>query len=299
MSAPARDKWAEWLLERRHGGDSAAHAATMQYLAPVRDRVLDNAALTSGDTLLDVGCGDGLVAFGGLDRVGQGGRVIFSDVSRDLLERCRELAGEAGVLDRCEFVEARAEDLTPIEDESVAAATTRSVLIYLPLENKPRAFEEFFRVLKPGGRLSMFEPINRFAWPEPADRFFGFDATPVLPLARKVKAVYERSRGDETLIDFDERDLIAFAEQVGFAEIQLVYEATVRHRAGVCWGGASSWEVFLHQSGNPCAPTLAEALAEALTPSEHEEFVAYLRPRYEALEGTERFAAAYLSAVKR
>ena len=38
--------------------------------------------------------------------------------------------------------------------------TTRSVLIYV--EDKRRAFEEFFRVLKPGGRISLFEPINRF-----------------------------------------------------------------------------------------------------------------------------------------
>jgi ubiquinone/menaquinone biosynthesis C-methylase UbiE len=270
----------------------------MQYLAPVRDRVLDNAALAAGDTLLDVGCGDGLIAFGALDRVGESGTVIFSDISRDLLDHCRQLAADAGVLDRCEFVKARAEELTRIENESVAAVTTRSVVIYVPAESKPRAFEEFFRVLKPGGRLSIFEPINRFAWPELEDRFFGFDATPVLPLARKVKAVYESSRGDETLVDFDERDLIVFAERAGFAEIKLVYEATVRHRAGMCWGETSSWEVFLNQSGNPCAPTLAEALAEALTPSEHEEFVAYLRPRYEASEGTERFAAAYLSAVR-
>ncbi len=270
----------------------------MAHLAPIRDRVLDNAALTAGDVLLDVGCGDGLIAFGALDRVGESGRVILSDVSRDLLEHCRELAGDAGALDRCEFVEARAEELTPIEDGSIDAVTTRSVVIYVPVEDKPRAFGEFFRVLKPGGRLSMFEPINRFAWPEPEDRFFGFDATPVLPLARKVKAVFERSSGDETLVDFDERDLLAFAEGAGFAEVELAYEATVRHRAGMCWGATSSWDVFLNQSGNPCAPTLAEALAEALTPSEQEAFVAYLRPRYEASEGTERFATSYLRAVK-
>jgi len=62
------------------------------------------------------------------------------------------------VLGRCEFVHASAEDLSVLEDASVDVVTTRSVLIYVP--DKRRTFEEFHRVLKPGGRLSIFEPIN-------------------------------------------------------------------------------------------------------------------------------------------
>jgi arsenite methyltransferase len=42
--------------------------------------------------VLDVGCGDGLIAFGALDRVGEEGQVIFSDISQDLLDHCRSLA---------------------------------------------------------------------------------------------------------------------------------------------------------------------------------------------------------------
>jgi arsenite methyltransferase len=271
----------------------------MQYLAPVRDRVLENATLAVGDTVLDVGCGDGLLSFGALDRVGDRGRVIFSDVSADLLEHCRALAHEAGALDRCEFVQARAQDLAALADESVDAVTTRSVVIYVPVDEKPRAFAEFFRVLRPGGRLSMFEPINRFAFPEPDTRFFGFDATPVLPLARKVKAAFKRRNGDETLIDFDERDLIDFAERAGFAEIELAYEARIEHGGGMFWGDASPWDVFLHKAGNPCTPTLAEAIDEALSPDERDQFVAYLKPLYEARQGTIRQATAYLRAIKR
>jgi arsenite methyltransferase len=299
VTAPVRDKWADWLLQRRHGGDPDALEATMRDLAPVRDRVLDGAELCEGDILLDVGCGDGLVAFGGLDRVGARGRVLFSDVSADLLDRCRTLADEAGVLDRCEFVLAPAQGLEPIEDESVDAVTTRSVVIYVPLEEKPRAFAEFSRVLRPAGRLSMFEPINRFAFPEPENRLFGFDVTPIVPLVRKLRAAFERARGEATLIDFDERDLIAFAEGAGFAEIELAYEAKIEHGGGMSWGDTSPWDVFLHSSGNPCAPTLAEALEQALTPEERDEFVAYLRPRYERRDGTVRMATAYLRAVKR
>ena len=64
-------------------------------------------------------------------------------------------------------MQAAAEDLAPIADESVDVVTTRSVVIYVT--EKQRAFDEFHRVLRPGGRLSMFEPINSFAFPEPDD----------------------------------------------------------------------------------------------------------------------------------
>lgn len=44
-----------------------------------REQVLDRAALAEGETLLDVGCGEGMIGLGALERV------IFSDISDDLL----------------------------------------------------------------------------------------------------------------------------------------------------------------------------------------------------------------------
>src|SRR5439155_3977117 len=108
----------------------------MEPLWPVRDRVLDRAFLEGTDVLLDVGCGDGLIGFGALER--GVGTVIFSDVSNDLLDVCRAAALELGVAERCRFVAGRAEDLAGIDDESVDVVTTRSVLIYV--EDKPRAY---------------------------------------------------------------------------------------------------------------------------------------------------------------
>jgi arsenite methyltransferase len=124
--------------------------------------------------VLDVGCGDGLIAFGALDR--GAGTVVFSDISSDLLDECRRLVAELGVAERCRFVEAPAEALTPIEDESVDVVTTRSVLIYVA--DKSSALREFRRVLRPGGRISLYEPINRFGAEERRrrGRYFGYDA---------------------------------------------------------------------------------------------------------------------------
>ena len=290
---PARDSWAQWLLHRRHGGDAERHKAVLEYLYPVRDRVLSHARVAEGDVLLDVGTGDGLIAFGALDRVGDRGRVIFSDISEELLDHCRRLAEQMGVVERCAFVRAPAEDLSPIEDASVDVVTTRSVLIYVA--DKERAFREFYRVLKPGGRLSIFEPINRFAFPEPEHLFWSYDVTPVVDLAAKVRAVYRRTQPPESdpMLDFDERDLIAFAEGAGFAEIHLELQVGIEPEAA-----GKRWSAFSRTAPNPKAPTLEEAMALALTADEARQFVAHLRPLVEQGCRTKRSAVAYLWAVK-
>ena len=102
--ASPRDQWAEWLLQRRHGGDEAKRRAMLTRLATVRDRVLERADLKAGQTLLDVGTGDGLIGFGAVERVGPSGEVVFADVSADLVNVCRSLADELGVANQCRFL---------------------------------------------------------------------------------------------------------------------------------------------------------------------------------------------------
>jgi arsenite methyltransferase len=297
LAEPVRDRWAEWLLERRHGGDPEDLKSTLDFLIPVRDRVLRNAALTGGEILLDVGAGDGLVAFGALEIVGEGGRVHFSDISQDLLDHSRSLARQMGVLDRCEFVHASADDLSALEDASLDVVNTRSVLIYV--KDKQRAFEEFHRVLKPGGRLSIFEPINNFTYPEPPHLFGGSDVTPMADLAERVKAVYASRQPPEEspMLDFDERDLFDLAERAGFEEIHLSYEA--KTKPGNLEVDARDWETALRSAPNPFAPTLGQALVEALTSEEKERFVVHLRPLVETGKRRSRDAVAYLWTVKR
>jgi ubiquinone/menaquinone biosynthesis C-methylase UbiE len=121
----------------------------------------------------------GSFALAAADLVGPSGTVIFSD-SQALLEHARSVAERRGLAGRASFVRASAEDLGPIADASVHVVTTRSVLIYV--YDKRRAFREFHRVLRPGGRVSIFEPINRY-FEESADDFWGFDARPVEDLS--------------------------------------------------------------------------------------------------------------------
>ena len=232
-----------------------------------------------------------MIAFGALERFATC-RVIFSDISEDLLKHVETLAQKMDVHDRCEFVHASADDLSKLEDGSVDAVTTRSVLIYVSAKQK--AFDEFYRVLRPGGQLSIFEPINRFAFPEPPNRFGGYDVTPVADIARKLEAVYHRIQPPDIdpMTDFDERDLVSQAEKAGFFEIHLELQIEIRpHESG-------DWSAFLYTAGNPKIPTLAEAMEQILTSAEAERFTNHVRPLVEAKQGTHRFAVAYLWAVK-
>ncbi len=293
MTDSTQDIWLQWMLHRRFGGDSELMKATLiNLLYPVRDRVLSHANLSDDEILLDVGCGDGLIAFGALDKV-KTSRVIFSDISQDLLDYAQAIAREIQVANRCEFIRASADDLSPIQDASVDAVTTRSVLIYVSA--KQRAFAEFFRVLKPKGRLSIFEPINRFGWPEPPHLFGGYEVTPIIEIVEKVKALYLRLQPPniDPMVDFDERDLIVFAEKAGFKEIHLELQVEIKSSTEI-----SDWDAFMRVAGNPKIPTLEEAIRQVLTSEETEAFVAHLRPLVEAKQGTARSALAYLWAIK-
>jgi ubiquinone/menaquinone biosynthesis C-methylase UbiE len=280
------------LAERRFGGDSETQAVLLSRSTIWRDRVLDGAQLAEGDTLLDVGCGEGLIGFGALER--GAGRVIFSDISAHLLNFCREAASDLGVIDRCAFVEAAADDLGPIADSSVDVVTTRSVLIYV--KNKAAAFAEFARVLHGGGRISLFEPINRFASEQwiSADRFSGYDVSGLGEIGRKLRDVFARHQPPDSdpMFDFDERDLVRLAEADGFFPIRLAFEAVIEPTP------PRAWDAFLGFAANPNVPTAAEAIEEALTPSERDVFVTHLQPLVEQGVGEWRMALAYLTATK-
>lgn len=290
MAQDSHDPWARWLLKRRHADDPEMLRRTLDHLVPIRDRVIAGARLAAGSTVLDVGCGDGLIAFAALGAVGTTGSVIFSDVSTELLERCAEHATEIGQIGRCRFVPATARDLSPIEDGSVDAVTMRSVLIYEA--DKAAAFSEFHRVLRPGGRLSLFEPINRFR--AGSGLLSARDLGHVSHLAARVRAVYDEIQPADTdpMLDFDERDLIRLAETAGFINIHLQLNVEVEPRE------AMPWKTALNQAGNPRIPTLAEAMHQALSPNEIEQLSDVLRPRVENGHGQQRRAVTYLAAQR-
>lgn len=119
-----------------------------------RDTYLGLLDISAGEHVLDVGCGSGAVTREIARRVGRGGLAVGLDPSPALLAVARELAHEAGLADRVEFREGGALGL-PFPDRSFDAAVCVTVLSHVP--NGEAAIPELVRVLRPGGRLGVFD----------------------------------------------------------------------------------------------------------------------------------------------
>jgi arsenite methyltransferase len=181
--------------------------------------------------------------------------------------------------------------LEGIADASADVVSTRSVLIYV--KDKAEALQAFCRVLRPGGRISVFEPINVLM--RDPGRLLGYDITPVKPLAAKISAFYQSIQppGANPMLDFDERDLVRHAERAGFADISLELRVTVKNGKRPV-----PWERALRMAVNPLVPPLGEVLDRVLSTQEITEFTAHVKPLVESGTGRERQAHAYLAAAK-
>jgi ubiquinone/menaquinone biosynthesis C-methylase UbiE len=114
----------------------------------LRDRIVEISRPLPGQTVVDVGCGTGLLTLALAERVA---RVWAVDSSPAMLEYLRIKASSAE-LQNVEIVPASAVSL-PLVDELADVVVSNYCLHELPHADKERALGEALRVLKPGGRL--------------------------------------------------------------------------------------------------------------------------------------------------
>lgn len=299
-STPEDDIWSEWLLHRRHAGDPQWEPTVQQSIERYADRLLDNAHLAPGMQLLDVGTGDGLVGLRALARIGPTLQVQMTDISERMLRHAEQRAVELGVRRQCKFLHCGADRLDGIGDGTVDVVTTRAVLAYIA--DKKQALREFLRVLKPGGRISLCEPIFQ-------DDALSAQALksllesrptgalhPFMPLLHRWKAAQYPDTAEKIrqspIANYSERDLIRIAQGAGFEELHLELHIDVIRSP------IPSWEAFLKSSPHPLAPPLSIILAEQFSAEERQVFESVMRPLVEdpRLLTTDR--AAYLTGRK-
>jgi len=174
--------WALWISRQSlRALDEPAphtHGVTMSWAAPFYDascpwfgigrefqrETLRHANIATGELVLDVGCGTGVLTRLAGDVVGPSGCVIGIDPSPGMIAVARRQAASTG--SRAGFRLAAIEELL-YPDRSFDVVLSSFMLHHLPPEVKRTGLSEVYRVLKDGGRLlavDMDRPANALWW---------------------------------------------------------------------------------------------------------------------------------------
>ena len=300
MKIPSADLWSQWLLRGRYADDPEFQQSVGELVDRYVGRLLDGAQLAARQTLVDVGTGEGVVAFRAIERVGPALSVWLTDVSEPMLRHAETRAAERGVHSQCTFLRCTADRLEGIADATVDVVVTRSVLAYV--SDKTAALREFHRVLKPGGRISLAEPVYQDDALAASALRADIDSNPperVSPLTRLLHrwkaAQYpdtEEKILESPIANYSERDMIRFAQIAGFSELHL--ELHIDTLPSI----VRSWDVFINSSPHPLAPPLSVIMSEQFTAEERQLFERTMRPVIEDPKAVTTDRMLYLTAKK-
>ena len=120
--------------------------------------------LGPGETVIDVGCGAGLDSLIAARQVGPEGRVIAVDMTAEMRAKTEAGARKLG-LKNVDVRDGYAESL-PVQDGVADVIISNGVVNLCP--DKQAVFREFYRVLKPGGRLQVGDILVHIEVPQDA-----------------------------------------------------------------------------------------------------------------------------------
>ncbi|MFC5261788.1 class I SAM-dependent methyltransferase [Kribbella qitaiheensis] len=111
--------------------------------------LLDGAGVTTGQQVLDVGCGTGVVARAAAGRVVPGGKVTGVDLNEAMLAVARRVAPELN------WQQGDAGEL-PFDSESFDVVVSQMAMMFFP--EPAAAVREMRRVVRPGGTVGVLVP---------------------------------------------------------------------------------------------------------------------------------------------
>ena len=156
MSMPAQDVTHFTTVDRTADPGFFLHfldaANRVPGVAAWKGAILGRLALRPGMNVLEVGCGAGDDAFAIAERVAPGGVVTGVDFSESLIAEAKRRAPGRDVSAVFEVGDAKA---LRFGDASFDAVRTERMLMHVP--DPEKAIAEMARVLKPGGRMAVFD----------------------------------------------------------------------------------------------------------------------------------------------
>lgn len=156
------------------------------------------AALSQGETVVDLGSGGGFDAFLAAREVGEQGNVIGIDMTPGMISKARNNADKAK-FNNVEFRLGEIEYL-PIANNMVDVIISNCVINLSP--DKAQVFRDAFRVLKSGGRLAISDVVASCEMPEEM---------------KNDLALYSGCMAGASLI----HELERFMQDAGFSEIKI------------------------------------------------------------------------------
>lgn len=100
--------------------------------------------------ILDFGCGIGGMAFHLADAYQAD--VVGLEINPEMVQFCKEKT-PAHLAQHLEFIVADTSNTLPFADATFDVICSKGVITHIPTDAKPIIFKEFFRILKPGGKL--------------------------------------------------------------------------------------------------------------------------------------------------
>lgn len=121
-----------------------------------------DANISKGDVVLDLGSGAGNDVFVARSIVGESGRVIGVDMTEAMIAKANANKQKHGY-ENIDFILGEIENL-PIEDNSIDVAVSNCVMNLVP--SKEKAYGETYRVLKPNGHFNMSDIVLKGELPK-------------------------------------------------------------------------------------------------------------------------------------